>query len=161
MYGLVTPAILVPVVFVTPAAVDQYMLYEVAPLTDVHDTLLPTVGTTPTPVGAAGMVAPPPPLLLAGGSLDLLHEATNVSINANNNTALNLCLIMMKTSLLRLLGNWNLLVPKPALACFKRGLSLGTMKNDDEPAWSSIAKRTDLCAVRAFTCRVERSDDIE
>jgi len=81
------------------------MLYEAAPLTDVHDTIVLPLGlnTAARPVGAAGTVTPPPPLLLAGGSLDLLHAATNVSINANNNTAVNLCLIMMKTSLLRLL----------------------------------------------------------
>jgi len=54
------------------------------------------------PTGDAFVVPPPPPLLLAGGSLFLSHAATNVSNNANNNTALNLCL-MAKASLLRFL----------------------------------------------------------
>lgn len=51
------PLIFVPLAVVTPVVVDQYRLYEAAPLTAVHETvtcLVPPLALTP--VGAAGMV---------------------------------------------------------------------------------------------------------
>jgi hypothetical protein len=52
------PLIFVPVVVVTPVVVDQYRLYEVAPLTagqEMVTCLVPPVAVTP--VGTAGIVA--------------------------------------------------------------------------------------------------------
>lgn len=57
VYGLVTLEIFVPVVFVTPDVVDQYMLYDVAPETASQLMVTwasPAVAVTP--VGADGGV---------------------------------------------------------------------------------------------------------
>jgi hypothetical protein len=57
-YGLVALVILVPFDFVTPVVVDQYKLYEVAPVTGLQESVIwvfPAAAITP--LGAAGGTA--------------------------------------------------------------------------------------------------------
>jgi hypothetical protein len=85
-YGLVAPATLVPFALVTPADVDQYTLYEVAPLTAAHETVTcPLAATALTLVGAAGAPAggvalPSLPLPPQAASADARPSASAIRV---------------------------------------------------------------------------------